>query len=199
MKQGQDLYDVTTRLLTGMRDVFKECKPDVFLIHGDTTTSSAAALAAFFRQIPEGHVEAGLRTHNIYGPCPDRMKRQITGPVSIYYFTPTSDIRVSVKPAISDGRVVASRRAFEARGCLEGKAAGIVGKAKVVVGSAINPARGDDVLIVAGVKGLGETPLCGILQQVGRTDVRDLLDSFAIGQCGQHPASPLKRLEGPWN
>ena len=71
MKQGQDLYDVTARVLTGMRDVFKECKPDVVLVHGDTTTSTAAALAAFYQQIPVGHVEAGLRTHNIYSSCPN--------------------------------------------------------------------------------------------------------------------------------
>ena len=73
MKQGQDLYDVTARVLTGMRDVFKECKPDVILVHGDTTTSMAAALAAFYQQIPVGHVEAGLRTHNIYSPWPEEL------------------------------------------------------------------------------------------------------------------------------
>ena len=78
MKQGQDLYDVTARVLTGMRDVFCECKPDVVLVHGDTTTSTAAALAAFYQQIPVGHVEAGLRTHNIYSPWPEEMNRQIT-------------------------------------------------------------------------------------------------------------------------
>ena len=71
MKQGQDLYDVTARVLTGMRDVLKEAKPDVVLVHGDTTTSTAAALAAFYQQIPVGHVEAGLRTHNIYSPSPE--------------------------------------------------------------------------------------------------------------------------------
>ena len=76
MKQGQDLYDVTARVLTGMRDVFKECKPDVVLVHGDTTTSTAAALAAFYQQIPVGHVEAGLRTHNIYSPWPEICDRQ---------------------------------------------------------------------------------------------------------------------------
>ena len=75
MKQGQDLYDVTARVLTGMRNVFKECKPDVVLVHGDTTTSTAAALAAFYQQIPVGHVEAGLRTHNIYSPWPEEMRR----------------------------------------------------------------------------------------------------------------------------
>ena len=89
MKQGQDLYDVTARVLTGMRDVFKECKPDVVLVHGDTTTSTAAALAAFYQQIPVGHVEAGLRTHNIFSPWPEEMNRQITGRISEYNFAPT--------------------------------------------------------------------------------------------------------------
>jgi UDP-N-acetylglucosamine 2-epimerase (non-hydrolysing) len=89
MKQGQDLYDVTARVLTGMRDVFKECKPDVVLVHGDTTTSTAGALAAFYAQIPVGHVEAGLRTHNIYSPWPEEMNRQITGRIAAYNFAPT--------------------------------------------------------------------------------------------------------------
>ena len=89
MKQGQDLYDVTARVLTGMRDVFKEVKPDVVLVHGDTTTSTAAALAAFYQQIPVGHVEAGLRTHNIYSPWPEEMNRQITGRIATYDFAPT--------------------------------------------------------------------------------------------------------------
>ena len=89
MKQGQDLYDVTARVLTGMRDVFKECKPDVVLVHGDTTTSTAAALAAFYQQIPVGHVEAGLRTRNIYSPWPEEMNRQITGRIATYDFAPT--------------------------------------------------------------------------------------------------------------
>ena len=89
MKQGQDLYDVTARVLIGMRDVFKECKPDVVLVHGDTTTSTVAALAAFYQQIPVGHVEAGLRTHNIYSPWPEEMNRQITGRIATYNFAPT--------------------------------------------------------------------------------------------------------------
>lgn len=89
MKQGQDLYDVTARVLTGMRDVFKEIKPDVVLVHGDTTTSTAAALASFYQQIPVGHVEAGLRTHNIYSPWPEEMNRQITGRIATYNFAPT--------------------------------------------------------------------------------------------------------------
>lgn len=89
MKQGQDLTDVTVRILGGMRDVFKECKPDVVLVHGDTTTSTAAALAAFYAQIPVGHVEAGLRTHNIYSPWPEEMNRQITGRIATYNFSPT--------------------------------------------------------------------------------------------------------------
>lgn len=89
MKQGQDLTDVTTRVLTGLRDVFKECRPDVVLVHGDTTTSTAGALAAFYAQIPVGHVEAGLRTHNIYSPWPEEMNRQITGRIATYNFSPT--------------------------------------------------------------------------------------------------------------
>lgn len=89
MKQGQDLYDVTARVLTGMRDVLKESQPDVVLVHGDTTTSTAAALAAFYQQIPVGHVEAGLRTHNIYSPWPEEMNRQITGRIATYDFAPT--------------------------------------------------------------------------------------------------------------
>ena len=89
MKQGQDLYDVTARVLTGMRDVLSQVKPDVVLVHGDTTTSTAAALAAFYQQIPVGHVEAGLRTHNIYSPWPEEMNRQITGRIATYDFAPT--------------------------------------------------------------------------------------------------------------
>ena len=90
MKQGQDLYDVTARVLTGMRDVLREAQPDVVLVHGDTTTSTAAALAAFYQQIPVGHVEAGLRTHNILSPWPEEMNRQITGRIASYHFTPTA-------------------------------------------------------------------------------------------------------------
>ena len=90
MKQGQDLYDVTSRVLLGMRDVLCEVQPDVVLVHGDTTTSTAAALAAFYQQIPVGHVEAGLRTHNIYSPWPEEMNRQITGRIASYNFSPTS-------------------------------------------------------------------------------------------------------------
>ena len=89
MKQGQDLYDVTSRVLLGMRDVLKEAKPDVVLVHGDTTTSTAAALAAFYQQIPVGHVEAGLRTHNIYSPWPEEMNRLITSRIATYNFSPT--------------------------------------------------------------------------------------------------------------
>ena len=96
MKQGQDLYDVTARVLTGMRDVLKETKPDVVLVHGDTTTSTAAALAAFYQQIPVGHVEAGLRTHNIYSPWPEEMNRQITGRIATYHFAPTPLSRQSL-------------------------------------------------------------------------------------------------------
>ena len=89
MKQGQDLYDVTARVLTGMRDVLDEVKPDIVLVHGDTTTSMAAAMAAFYRQIPVGHVEAGLRTHNLYSPWPEEMNRQVTGRIAEYDFAPT--------------------------------------------------------------------------------------------------------------
>lgn len=89
MKQGQDLYDVTSRVLLGMRDVLSEVHPDVVLVHGDTTTSTAAALAAFYQQIPVGHVEAGLRTHNIYSPWPEEMNRQMTGRIATYNFSPT--------------------------------------------------------------------------------------------------------------
>lgn len=90
MRQGQDLYDVTARVLTGMRDVLKEVCPDVVLVHGDTTTSTAAALAAFYQQIPVGHVEAGLRTHNIYSPWPEEMNRQLTGRIATFDFAPTA-------------------------------------------------------------------------------------------------------------
>jgi len=90
MKQGQDLYDVTSRVLLGMRDVLQESKPDIVLVHGDTTTSTASALAAFYKQIPVGHVEAGLRTHNIYSPWPEEMNRLITSRISAYNFAPTS-------------------------------------------------------------------------------------------------------------
>lgn len=89
MRRGQDLTDVTMRVLSGLRDVFKDCKPDIVLVHGDTTTSMAAALAAYYQQIPVGHVEAGLRTHNIYSPWPEEMNRQITGRIAEYNFAPT--------------------------------------------------------------------------------------------------------------
>lgn len=89
MKQGQDLYDVTARVLLGMRDVLKKSQPDIVLVHGDTTTSTAAALAAFYQQIPVGHVEAGLRTHDIYSPWPEEMNRQLTGRIASYHFAPT--------------------------------------------------------------------------------------------------------------
>lgn len=105
MKQGQDLYDVTARVLTGMRDVFKECKPDVVLVHGDTTTSTAAALAAFYQQIPVGHVEAGLRTHNIYSPWPEEMNRQITGRIASYNFSPTSLSESNLKEEKAQGEI----------------------------------------------------------------------------------------------
>ena len=105
MKQGQDLYDVTARVLTGMRDVFKTCKPDVVLVHGDTTTSTAAALAAFYQQIPVGHVEAGLRTHNIYSPWPEEMNRQITGRIATYNFSPTPLSEKNLKEEKAQGQI----------------------------------------------------------------------------------------------
>lgn len=107
MKQGQDLYDVTARVLVGMRDVLKEVKPDVVLVHGDTTTSTAAALAAFYQQIPVGHVEAGLRTHNIYSPWPEEMNRLITGRIATYNFSPTELSRQNLlKENVSDEKII---------------------------------------------------------------------------------------------
>ncbi|KKB54530.1 non-hydrolyzing UDP-N-acetylglucosamine 2-epimerase [Parabacteroides gordonii] len=100
MKQGQDLYDVTARVLTGMREVLQDARPDLVLVHGDTTTSTAAALAAFYQQIPVGHIEAGLRTHNIYSPWPEEMNRQITGRIATWHFSPTS---LSKKNLLSEG------------------------------------------------------------------------------------------------
>lgn len=106
MKQGQDLYDVTARVLTGMRDVLKQCQPDVVLVHGDTTTSTAAALAAFYQQIPVGHVEAGLRTHNIYSPWPEEMNRQITGRIATYNFAPTPLSEQNLKAESAMGQII---------------------------------------------------------------------------------------------
>lgn len=106
MKQGQDLYDVTTKVLLGLRNVFNECVPDIVLVHGDTTTSTAAALAAFYKQIPVGHVEAGLRTHNIYSPWPEEMNRQITGRIATYHFAPTSLSRENLlKENVDDTKI----------------------------------------------------------------------------------------------
>ena len=107
MKQGQDLYDVTARVLLGMRDVLKESQPDIVLVHGDTTTSTAAALAAFYQQIPVGHVEAGLRTHNIYSPWPEEMNRQITGRIATYNFAPTPLSRQNLlKENVSESSII---------------------------------------------------------------------------------------------
>ena len=106
MKQGQDLYDVTARVLTGMRDVLLKSKPDVVLVHGDTTTSTAAALAAFYQQIPVGHVEAGLRTHNIYSPWPEEMNRQITGRIATYNFSPTPLSEHNLKEEKAQGQII---------------------------------------------------------------------------------------------
>lgn len=107
MKQGQDLYDVTARVLTGMREVLKETQPDIVLVHGDTTTSTAAALAAFYQQIPVGHIEAGLRTHNIYSPWPEEMNRQITGRIATYHFAPTSLSKDNLlQEGVSEERII---------------------------------------------------------------------------------------------
>ena len=107
MKRGQDLYDVTARVLTGMREVLKEIKPDIVLVHGDTTTSTAAALAAFYQQIPVGHVEAGLRTHNIYSPWPEEMNRLLTGRLASYHFSPTPLSRNNlIKESINDRNII---------------------------------------------------------------------------------------------
>ena len=106
MKHGQDLYDVTSRVLLGMRDVLTAARPDVVLVHGDTTTSTAAALAAFYQQIPVGHVEAGLRTHNVFSPWPEEMNRQITTRIASYHFAPTPLSRKNLlQEGIADERI----------------------------------------------------------------------------------------------
>ena len=105
MKQGQDLYDVTSRVLLGMRDVFTECRPDIVLVHGDTTTSMAAAMAAFYQQILVGHVEAGLRTHNMLSPWPEEMNRQVTGRIADYNFSPTALSEQNLKDENAHGRI----------------------------------------------------------------------------------------------
>ena len=107
MQDGQDLYDITSRVLVGMRDVLKTAQPDVVLVHGDTTTSTAAALAAFYQQIPVGHVEAGLRTGNIYSPWPEEMNRQITGRIATYHFAPTLLAKSNlIKENVSEDRIL---------------------------------------------------------------------------------------------
>ena len=107
MRQGQDLYDVTARVLVGMRDVLREATPDVVLVHGDTTTSTAAALAAFYQQIPVGHIEAGLRTHNIYSPWPEEMNRLLTGRLATYHFSPTPLSRNNlIKESVDDRNII---------------------------------------------------------------------------------------------
>ncbi|MBQ0069651.1 MAG: UDP-N-acetylglucosamine 2-epimerase (non-hydrolyzing), partial [Bacteroidales bacterium] len=106
MQKGQDLYDVTSRVLLGMRDVLKQVTPDVVLVHGDTTTSTAAAIAAFYQQIPVGHVEAGLRTHNLYSPWPEEMNRQVTGRIATYDFSPTALSRQNLlDEAVPESRI----------------------------------------------------------------------------------------------
>ena len=107
MQQGQDLYDVTSRVLLGMRDVLRRARPDIVLVHGDTTTSTAAALAAFYEQIPVGHVEAGLRTHDIYSPWPEEMNRQITGRIATSHFSPTPLSRANLTAeGVADEKIV---------------------------------------------------------------------------------------------
>ena len=107
MKQGQDLYDVTGRVLVGMRDVLEKCRPDIVLVHGDTTTSMAAALAAFYKQIPVGHVEAGLRTNNKYSPWPEELNRQITARIATYNFAPTAlSKRNLLKENVQESQIV---------------------------------------------------------------------------------------------
>ncbi len=105
MQQRQDLYDITARVLTGMRDVLKEAAPDIVLVHGDTTTSTAAALAAFYQQIPVGHVEAGLRTRNVYSPWPEEMNRQLTGRIATYHFAPTHLSEKNLKDECVHGNI----------------------------------------------------------------------------------------------
>lgn len=106
MKQGQDLYDVTSRVLLGMRDVFKTCRPNILFVHGDTTTSTAAALAGFYQQIPVAHIEAGLRTNNIYSPWPEEMNRQITGRIATFDFSPTQLSRNNLlKENVDDSKI----------------------------------------------------------------------------------------------
>jgi UDP-N-acetylglucosamine 2-epimerase (non-hydrolysing) len=107
MQQGQDLYDITSRVLLGMRDVLNKVKPDVVFVHGDTTTSTATALAAFYQQIPVAHIEAGLRTNNIYSPWPEEMNRQITGRIATYDFSPTSLSRENLlKENVDDSKII---------------------------------------------------------------------------------------------
>lgn len=106
MKQGQDLYDVTSRVLLSMRDVLTEAKPDLVLVHGDTTTSTASALAAFYQQISVGHVEAGLRTHNLYSPWPEEANRQMTGRLATYHFAPTETSKQNLlKEGVSENKI----------------------------------------------------------------------------------------------
>ena len=106
MKQGQDLYDITSRVLTGMREILQKAKPDLVLVHGDTTTSTASALAALYQQIPVGHVEAGLRTRNIYSPWPEEMNRQITGRLATYHFTPTTLSKKNLQEECVQGKII---------------------------------------------------------------------------------------------
>ncbi len=116
MKQGQDLYDVTSRILLGMRDILNECCPDLLLVHGDTATSTAAALSAFYKQIPVGHVEAGLRTYNIYSPWPEELNRQLTGRISTLHFAPTETSRQNLlnEKVVDDNIIVTGNTVIDA-------------------------------------------------------------------------------------
>lgn len=106
MKQGQDLTDITTRVLSGLRDIFREYHPDILFVHGDTTTSAAGALAAFYAQIPVAHVEAGLRTHNLQSPWPEEMNRQVTGRIASYHFAPTPLSEENLKNENVSGQII---------------------------------------------------------------------------------------------
>lgn len=105
MQKGQNLYDITSRAIHGVRDVLKQKQSDIVLVHGDTATSTAEALAAFYQQIPVAHVEAGLRTRNIYSPCPEVINRQLTGCIATYHFTPTSLARQNILKEKAHGHV----------------------------------------------------------------------------------------------
>lgn len=182
MKQGQDLTDVTARVLTGMRDIFNKVRPDIVLVHGDTTTSTAAALAAFYQQIPVGHVEAGLRTHNIYSPWPEEMNRQITGRIATYNFAPTplSETNLAMEAALGQTFVTGNTvidalhmvvAKMESEGALDADCKDILAKA----GYDVDRLKGDRRLVlITGHRrenfGNGFISMC--------TAIRDLKDKY---------------------